>query len=67
MAVLVISAPDGVTGSTRRLVGLMKHYKVPYVIFVNKMDLSDVGEQEILESIRAELGIYADSYPFDDK
>ena len=67
MAVLVISAPDGVTGSTRRLVGLMKHYKVPYVIFVNKMDLSNVGEQEILESIRAELGIYADAYPFDDE
>ncbi len=65
MAILVISATDGVTGSTRRLVDLMKHYRVPYMIYVNKMDLSVKIEEEILESIRDDLGIYADGIPFD--
>ncbi|MCR5404482.1 MAG: NYN domain-containing protein [Butyrivibrio sp.] len=38
MAVLLISAPDGVTGQVRILKRLLEHYNVPTVIFVNKMD-----------------------------
>ena len=37
-AVLVISAPDGVTGQVRTLWRLLDHYHVPVFVFVNKMD-----------------------------
>ncbi len=38
LAVLLISAPDRVTGQARLLMRLLDHYRVPAVIFVNKMD-----------------------------
>ncbi len=37
-AILVISAPDGVTGQVRTLWRLLDHYRVPVFVFVNKMD-----------------------------
>ena len=37
-AILVISAPDGVTGQVRTLWRLLDHYHVPVFVFVNKMD-----------------------------
>ena len=39
-AVLVISAPDGVTGQVRTLWRLLAHYHIPVFLFVNKMDLA---------------------------
>ncbi|MCR5294090.1 MAG: TetM/TetW/TetO/TetS family tetracycline resistance ribosomal protection protein [Lachnospiraceae bacterium] len=38
LAILVVSAADGVNGQVRNLWSLLKHYKVPTLIFVNKMD-----------------------------
>ncbi|MBQ1922869.1 MAG: GTP-binding protein, partial [Lachnospiraceae bacterium] len=38
IAILVISAPDGVTGQVRTLWRLLDHYRVPVFVFVNKMD-----------------------------
>ena len=44
-AILVVSAPDGVTGQVRTLWKLLDHYRVPALIFVNKMDqLVPAGE-----------------------
>ena len=40
-ALLIISAPDGITGQVRTLKRLLSHYKVPTLIFVNKTDQLD--------------------------
>ena len=41
LAVLVISAPEGVQPHTRTLWRLMEQYQVPTVLFINKMDRYD--------------------------
>ncbi len=60
LAVLVVSAPDGVTGQVKILWKLLDHYKVPTVIFVNKMDqagMDDPGRRdELIEALKKELG-----------
>ena len=53
MAVLLVSAADGVTSQTRILFKLLKHYRVPTVIFVNKMD--QLTEKDKKESLLKEL------------
>lgn len=51
LAVLVISAADGVTGQARTLWSLLQHYKVPVIIFVNKMDqAANLGGEDFLKS-----------------
>ncbi len=65
-AVVVISAPDGVTGQVRTLWRLLDHYHVPAFFFVNKMDQLTTPEElaetpsrgwpeHIREKIMAEL------------
>lgn len=56
LAVLMISAPDGVTDSVRKISYMLEHYKVPYVVFVNKMDMPDTSEEEITRALQKELG-----------
>lgn len=56
LAVLLISAPDGVTDSGRKLVNMLNEYKVPYIVFVNKMDMSERREDEITEELINEFG-----------
>ncbi|MCR5544232.1 MAG: TetM/TetW/TetO/TetS family tetracycline resistance ribosomal protection protein [Eubacterium sp.] len=65
MAILVVSASDGVTGSTKKLARMLKHYKLPYIIFVNKMDLFHGERDDLISEIRAELDVSADVLPFD--
>lgn len=55
-ALLLISGPDGVTASTRRLVGMLRSYKVPYFVFVNKMDMCQRSEEEILSELIDSFG-----------
>ena len=55
MAVLLVSAADGVTSQTRVLFKLLKHYNVPTVIFVNKMDQLKGTYQEETKRILSEL------------
>ncbi len=54
-AVLVISAPDRVTGQVRTLWRLLRHYNVPTYIFVNKMDQPGMEADSILETLKTEL------------
>ena len=54
-AVLVISAPDGVQSHTRTLMRLLSKHGIPTFIFVNKMDLTEKAEAEVLADIRDEL------------
>lgn len=54
-AVLVISAPDRVTGQVRTLWKLLNHYGVPAIIFVNKMDQPGMDAAEILAELQEQL------------
>ncbi len=54
-AVLVISAADGVTGYTETLWKLLKTYRVPVFIFVNKMDMPGTDRKEILKNLKDRL------------
>ena len=56
IAVLLVSGPDGVTASTKRLAGMLKSYKVPYFVFVNKMDMCQRLEEEIIAELSDILG-----------
>ncbi|MBQ2054239.1 MAG: GTP-binding protein, partial [Eubacterium sp.] len=56
LALLLVSGPDGVTASTKRLVSMLKNYKVPYVVFVNKMDMCERSKDEIISELIEKLG-----------
>lgn len=54
-AVLVISGADGVQGHTKTLWHLLKHYRIPTFLFVNKMDQQGTNKQLLLEQLRTML------------
>lgn len=55
-AVLVISGPDGVQGHTQTLWRLLKEYKIPTFLFINKMDQEGADRDRILEELKNYLG-----------
>ena len=54
-AVLVISAPDGVTGQVRTLWRLLAHYHIPVFLFVNKMDQPGMEPDSVLKELTGSL------------
>lgn len=54
-AILVISASNGVQSHTRTLWELLKMYKVPTIIFVNKMDMPDTDKAFLLSELKSKL------------
>ncbi len=62
LAILVISASDGVTGQVRTLWSLLGHYHVPVFVFVNKMDMPGAEERrrQILEELQSLSGSMLD-------
>ena len=54
-AVLLISGTDGVQGHTRTLWRLLEQYRVPTMLFVNKMDLPGADRARRLEELRRTL------------
>lgn len=73
MAVLLVSAADGVTSQTKLLFRLLDHYKVPTVLFVNKMDqLSDVHESrtklltELKDNLHQHMVDFGNGFDDDD-
>ena len=75
LAVLAISAADGVNAQVKTLWSLLRHYDVPTVIFVNKMDqIESLGEGEerkdaVLLEIQEQLNTNAlqlSPYPYVD-
>ena len=55
-AVLVVSGTDGVQSHTETLWRLLRRYRVPTFVFVNKMDLPGKSRQELLEQLSSRLG-----------
>jgi len=56
-AILVISGLDGVQSHTETLWNLLKRYKVPVFVFVNKMDISHLSCDYILNDLRNRLSV----------
>lgn len=54
-AILVISAADSVTGQVHTLWKLLTHYKIPTIIFVNKMDQPGSNHDAVLSDLQKEL------------
>ena len=52
LAVLVISAADGVQAHTETLWRLLRRYRVPTFLFVTKMDLARRKKPELMEALR---------------
>ena len=55
MAVLIVSAADGVTGQLSVIIRLLKYYKIPTVVFINKMDQPDADREKIIGELKKEL------------
>ena len=55
-AVLVVSGTDGVQSHTETLGRLLRRYRVPTFVFVNKMDLPGMERQELLAQLNRRLG-----------
>ena len=55
-AVLVISGTDGVQSHTETLWRLLRRYRIPTFVFVNKMDLPGPGKEALLEQLDRRLG-----------
>ena len=54
-AVLVISGTDGVQSHTETLWDLLRKYKIPVFIYVNKMDISSFGKDYLLSGLTRSL------------
>lgn len=54
-AVLVISGADGVQGHTKTLWQLLKHYGIPTILFVNKMDQPGTNRPLLLQQLHSLL------------
>ena len=67
MAILVISAADGVTSQARLLWKLLDHYKVPTIIFVNKMDQPGADKAQILAGLKENLSSHCVDFGMDSE
>ena len=54
-AILVISGADGVQGHTRTLWNLLKRYRIPVFLFINKMDQNGTDREARLEELKQKL------------
>ncbi len=59
LAILIISAADGVTSQVQTLWKLLEHYEVPIFIFVNKMDQNQADKTALLSDIQKRLSAHA--------
>ena len=54
-AILVISGTDGVQSHTETLWQLLRRYRIPTILFINKMDLPGPGRQALMENLKKRL------------
>lgn len=54
-AILVINGADGVQGHTQTLWRLLEQYKIPTLLFVNKMDQNGTDHDALLEELKIRL------------
>ncbi|MFA8450277.1 MAG: GTP-binding protein [Bacteroidales bacterium] len=68
LAVLVISAVEGVQGHTYNIVDQLKEMQIPFVVFLNKIDRKGSDYLSILEEITKELGlcVFCKNFPLNE-
>ena len=54
-AILIISGKDGVQAHTKTIWKMLKAYKIPVFIFINKTDLTGVDVSQVMENLKIEL------------
>lgn len=54
-AIFVINGADGVQGHTETLWKLLKQYRIPVFLFINKMDQNGTDAEKLLEELRVKL------------
>ena len=54
-AILVISGADGVQGHVETLWKLLKRYRIPVFLFVNKMDQEGTDKEKLLAELKSRL------------
>lgn len=54
-AILLINASDGIQSHTKTLWRLLEQYRIPAVIFVNKMDMPDTNREQLLLKLQKGL------------
>ncbi|MSS64869.1 translation factor GTPase family protein [Velocimicrobium porci] len=54
-AILIVSGADGVQGHTETLWHLLKKYKIPVFIFINKMDQNGTEKEMLLQELKSRL------------
>jgi len=64
-AILVVSAPDGPMPQTREHILLARQVGVPYiVVYLNKCDMIDEGDEDLIELVEMELREMLSFYEF---
>ena len=67
-AILVISGSDGVQSHTETLWQLLQRYQIPVFLFLNKMDLTENTETDLLAQLQEKLSPHCLSFSqMDDK
>lgn len=51
-AVILINGQDGVQSHTETIWKCVQHYRIPAIIFVNKMDISHYSQEELLRDLQ---------------
>ncbi len=54
-AVLIVSCPDGIQSHTETLWSLLRHWKVPVILFLNKCDRDDGDPDRIIQDMKKQL------------
>lgn len=54
-AILVINGADGIQGHTKTLWRLLKRYRIPVFLFVNKMDQSQTDREKLMADLKSRL------------
>ena len=62
MALLLISAADGVTGHTLELWKLLERYQLPTLIFVNKLDQAGADPEQAVQDLQEHLNEHCISF-----
>ena len=55
-ALLVVSGSEGVQAHTKTLFRLLKERRIPFFVFINKMDISVRKKDDLLSQLSSELG-----------
>lgn len=67
LAVLVISAVEGVQNHTNTIFGILQEQKVPTIVFINKTDRDGADVAKVIEQIKEKWGVNALDFTQDFK